>query len=331
MNIKPLFLALLATFTGGASAHVRWFVDAEAVPDVSYAFNSAMVITLVMAVAFVAATVFITNYFKNEGNALSKIMNTNIELPANLDWYLLFVLLIIMLVVNLLVGDYIAPNLVALGWVAIVGIIIQVVVVSLVLITPSVVGIAMILVAFLNLFLFSFGLGMDYFFELAFVGAAFLFIGPSVSRLDRVLFKAFSPEENGWKDLAVLALRIGLGLQLMELAIHNKFLVPGYSLLFMEANPFYNFMAAVGFNFSNTDFVFFIGIFELLTGLMLVLGLATRLVLITLTVVFTTTAFMTGITELVGHLPIFGVVIVVLLRAHTKFPSPSNMTSQPAM
>ena len=328
MKIRCLLFLLIATFTGGASAHVRWFVDTAAVPEVSFVFNTNMMITFIMAVVFLAVTAAITSYFNKQGNSFSKIMSTNWEPPAFADWYLLFVLLIAMLVINLLVGDYLAPNLIATGWVAIIGIVIQVVVVALLMVTPSIVGLAMIIVAFLNLFLFGFTLGMDYFFELAFVGLAFVFIGPNVSKLDRFLFRSFMPEENRWKDLAVLALRIGLGLQLIELAINNKFINTGYSLLFMEQNSFYNFMALIGLDFSLTDFVYFVGIFEFLTGLMLVLGLATRLVVITLTVAFAFTAVLTGITELVGHLPIIGAAVVLLLRSQTTYKQANTLSPQ---
>lgn len=331
MKLRATLFALTAMLAGGASAHIRWFVDPATVPDVPFVFNSSMVITFVTGLIYIALTLFLTRRFAEGKSGLAKLMKTDFELPAKIEWYLLFFLLALMLVINMIMGDYLAPNLPADGWVGIIGLVIQVVVVLLIFVTPVVVGAAMVLVAFLNLALFGFTLGMDYFFEVAFVGAAFIFIGPYVSKVDQALFRRFMPEEGQWKTLAVLALRIGLGLQLMELAINNKFVNTGFTLVFMEDNPYYNFMQLLGFSsFSNADFAWAAGIFEFMFGSMLVLGLATRLVILTLTFVFIMTAILTGIHELVGHLPIFGVAIIILLQSNAKLNEPTKMAPQAA-
>ncbi|KGJ91577.1 hypothetical protein [Thalassotalea sp. ND16A] len=111
---------------------------------------------------------------------------------------------------------------------------------------------------------------------------------------------------------AVRVLRIALGLQLMLLAINNKLLEPGAMLLFLQDFPFYNFMQGLGYHsYTDLHFVFAGGIVELTFGAMLVLGWAPRFVTLSLLAIFITTAVVSGIAEVIGHLPIFGVLWVL--------------------
>jgi len=106
-----------------------------------------------------------------------------------------------------------------------------------------------------------------------------------------------------------------MGLQLVILALVEKLVQPGLGLVFVEMYPFYNFFPALGLDqISNLHFVYFIGICEFTLGAMLMFGIASRLVLVTLAAAFTTTAIIHGVHEILGHLPIFAAAVVLLFE-----------------
>lgn len=117
-------------------------------------------------------------------------------------------------------------------------------------------------------------------------------------------------------ERAVKYLRILLGVQLIILAVHNKLINPNLGLAFLEIHP-WNFLPYVGLPmFSDVNFVVGIGVAELALGLLVVAGLATRLVAALITFVFLTTGILLGIEELMGHIPIVvGFLILVSLGA----------------
>ncbi|WP_444932019.1 hypothetical protein ACJJIF_09730 [Microbulbifer sp. SSSA002] len=114
-------------------------------------------------------------------------------------------------------------------------------------------------------------------------------------------------------DLGLFALRCGLGLQLMTLAIHNKWLNPHLGLEFLQ-HYHWNFMSYLGWHsFSDLTFVFSAGMAEFCFGLVILLGWSTRLVTITALSFFVLTASILGIHELIGHLPILGAGILLIV------------------
>ena len=115
---------------------------------------------------------------------------------------------------------------------------------------------------------------VDYIFEFSGIIIAFYLIGPSMSRIDRLLWPAASPHN---KQLATAVLALTLGLQLAELAVHNKLMNPGLALMFIDENGYLNFMRMLGVtSFKNMYFVFAGGIAELTLGILLFLGVAVR-------------------------------------------------------
>ncbi len=153
---------------------------------------------------------------------------------------------------------------------------------------------------------------IDYVFEFAGIMVAFYLIGPSISRIDRILWPASSPRN---EQMAVAVLALSLGLQLAELALHNKLLNPGLALIFIDDNGFLNFMRMIGFtSFKNIYFVFAGGIAELILGTLLVFGIATRFVALGIGAIFTLTSAIFGLHELIGHIPIMAVVLLIALH-----------------
>jgi hypothetical protein len=150
-------------------------------------------------------------------------------------------------------------------------------------------------------------------FELGAIGIFMVLNGPVISRVDQWFFP-LNKSEQCWR-LSVRILRIGIGLQLVILALTEKLIAPGLGLAFIEMYPFYNFFLAIGLDqVSNLHFVYFIGISELVLGGMLMLGIASRVVLAALAAAFTTTAIIHGLHEILGHLPIFAAALILLLE-----------------
>ncbi len=86
-----------------------------------------------------------------------------------------------------------------------------------------------------------------------------------------------------------------------------------------------NFMPYLGFaGFSNLHFVFAAGVAELTIGLMLVSGIATRFVTAVLSIFFLATWVIVGQAELVGHLPLFGLALLLILHGSGSY-SPASL------
>ncbi len=116
-----------------------------------------------------------------------------------------------------------------------------------------------------------------------------------------------------WSDYAVPILRVGTGINLMILGFTEKIFAPSLTQNFL-ANYHWNFMEALGFtSFTNYWFAFSAGMAEFVIGLMLLLGLVTRITTLALAIFLVTTLYLLGPIELVGHLPHFAIAIVLLV------------------
>lgn len=110
-------------------------------------------------------------------------------------------------------------------------------------------------------------------------------------------------------------LRVGTGLNLMVLAFSEKILTPSLTNNFLQSHN-WNFMEVFGM--SDYWFAFSAGVAEFTFGILLVLGLITRLTTIALAVFLVITLYLLGPMELVGHLPHFSIAIVLLILGSGK-------------
>ena len=319
LRIVTLLAGLLLAVAPGAEAHVRWFVAGREIPEVSFAPDGLNLLTLTGALGFVLITWMLHRLPAR--STWGRRLQREIALPWHIEWYGLVLLLNLLLVLNLMMGDFLAPNLVLSPQWMLAGVVVQVTAILASTLSIAVTGVALILVGLLLPVVFPLATGFDYLFEVCGVGLAYVCIAPSLSQFDRRLFgrvaflRRLDPVV--LKRYAVVVLRIALGLQLMTLAIHNKLSQPGATLLFLQDYPFYNFMQQLGFeSYTHLHFVLAAGLFELVFGAMLVLGWAPRFVLLCLSGIFATTAALNGVAEVLGHLPIFAVVAILLFAAH---------------
>ncbi len=315
-----LFLVSFAT-----TAHVRWFVDASEIPQVQFEYDFITYLTIFGAISYCIFIFWLNRLVTLERSNFAKSLNRPWLLPANGGWYVLIALLSITLILCLLLGEFLAPNLLLPYNLTMLGLVLQAAVIVILAVSPALAGVGLVFVSFLIFSIFGVNLAIDYFFEFLGVGIALILIGPVISNFDRKILPKLTGID--LERYAFLSLRLGLGFQLMVLGIHNKLYEPGISLLFLEQHSHFNFMQLVGFkSFSHLDFVFAAGLFEFTFGLLVAMGLGTRLVALTLALVFTLTTIVAGVEELVGHMPIFGVLLILILKgpAHSARKSKSN-------
>jgi uncharacterized membrane protein YphA (DoxX/SURF4 family) len=111
---------------------------------------------------------------------------------------------------------------------------------------------------------------------------------------------------------AVGMLRVCAGLAMVVGAFTEKLLAPGVSEAFLRRFPRFNFLEGAGV--SDRAFSDAVGAVELALGLLLLSGVGTRLAVLAAVVPFNVTLLFFGVTELIGHLPIYGIFLVLLVE-----------------
>ncbi len=324
MNINFKIIALLLItllLSTPAGAHLRWFVDIDSPNAIAYQkafarfeFDMIYFVLLAAAVAFAVFAITVDN-LSRRNEFVGRLLNTPLKLPVYLEWRLISIALGMMMLLNSHHGVLLAPNLPTSGeFIFQAALILQFIVgllfVSQLSFVLSAIGTFCLTVIIAIITPPS--VMIDYIFEFGGIIIAFYFIGPSMCRLDRILWPAASKRND---QIAVAALAMALGLQLAELAVHNKLLNPGLALIFIDDNGYLNFMRMVGLDsFKNIYFVFAAGIAELTLGTLLVFGIATRMIALGIGVIFAITSVIFGLHELLGHIPIMGVVLLIVLN-----------------
>lgn len=112
---------------------------------------------------------------------------------------------------------------------------------------------------------------------------------------------------------AVPVLRIALGIGLVVVAFTEKIWNIPMALAFLQEHNF-NFFPYIGMTaIDDKTFVLIAGTVELVVGLMLLAGTYVRLVIIITLIPFNLTLPFMGWRELVGHLPTYGILALLLL------------------
>lgn len=137
--------------------------------------------------------------------------------------------------------------------------------------------------------------------------AAFLVLVPPGA--DRHGAAAPSADALRW---ALLAMRLGVGVALVALAFTEKLTHPALALQTLEHYPALNVFALVGLPVPDQAFVAVAGAVELLFGLLVISGAAPQVAVLVAAVPFNATLLLFGQTELVGHLPVYGVFLALL-------------------
>lgn len=110
---------------------------------------------------------------------------------------------------------------------------------------------------------------------------------------------------------ALFALRVLVGVSLIVLAFSEKLARPDLALAFLDRYPFFNVLSGLGV--SAEEFIRIAGAIELLFGLLILSGSMPQFAVIAAGIPFNATLFFLGASELIGHLPIYGAMLALLV------------------
>jgi hypothetical protein len=112
---------------------------------------------------------------------------------------------------------------------------------------------------------------------------------------------------------AVWALRVGAGLALIVVAFAEKLANTDLALVFLQGHPHLNVAREVGLGWSDLQFIRVAGAIEVLFGLLLISGALPQAVVVIAGVPFNASLWFFGVNELLGHLPVYAAMLVLLV------------------
>jgi uncharacterized membrane protein YphA (DoxX/SURF4 family) len=287
-------------------AHETWFVD-EPPMDWSFAFEAATLALLALALLVTIAVRVIATRFPG----------VDIPLLGRMAPYMPFAVrihLAVSLVGLLSLGYYLSPAMDLEGDVVgfALGAVMIVVAITMATGWHSREG-AWLLVAAGPIGMVEFGFSpvlqrIDMLGLAAFV----LLAGPGRWSADYELRRARDPTQ---RDVAraVLGLRVAAGTALIVVAFVEKLANPDMALHFLDEYPHFNVVQEIGIGMSDLEFTRLAGAIEVLFGLLLISGALPQAAVVIAGVPFNTTLYFFGNTELVGHLPVYATMLVLLV------------------
>ena len=313
-----LFAGALFFTTAAVDAHVRWFVqDGDEHAGLQHNLDGTNKVVLIGVALYVILAVVVHRFsmsWKGPRRVVEWIHG--IFEGKSLEWRTVAILTGIMVFANAASGFFLAPNLeFRTPGLTLWGRVAQVIVGILLISHLSYVtaGVLIIGAVLHGATYFPMGLLVDYLCEFISLAVALILLGPRLNPLDKRLVRLMELSPENYDHLALPIIRVGTGLTLVILAFHNKLLNPGLCVSFLDEYPL-NFMPLLGFaEFTNLHFVFAAGVVELMFGLLLVAGIATRFTTGTLAIFFVATLITVGPVELVGHAPLFGIVLLFIV------------------
>ncbi len=112
---------------------------------------------------------------------------------------------------------------------------------------------------------------------------------------------------------AVWALRVGAGVALIVVAFAEKLAAPDLAVSFLADHPELNVAQQLGIGMSDLEFARAAGAIEVLFGLLLISGALPQAIVLIAGVPFNATLWFFGTNELLGHLPIYGAMLLLLV------------------
>lgn len=143
------------------------------------------------------------------------------------------------------------------------------------------------------------------------LGLFFFCAGRGPVSIDRMLFSKLEPSPEFMRK-ALLFARVGVGLSLTFIAFSEKLANMPLALAFLNEHNL-NFTPVFGIPMSNDLFALCAGSVELLAGLMILLGIFPREISLVAWLPINMTLTVFNWSELIGHLPIYGVLAVLVI------------------
>ncbi len=332
MNLKLVFLIIGMMLSPLSFAHVQWFVAPQEMKDVYFEFD-IFYLAISIVVGFFSSLAIMISNTKGLPIVLRQLISGDINISRR-AYVMVFVLIqMIFFSSQAIQGGFLAPNIVLPPEVLWLGIALQLAVVVSASVSVMLSGLFILLTTSLMLAMTPLTIWINYVFEFIALGVFMIFSGAHVSSIDNKLIQKLRlPSIDTLWETALVVLRAGIGMQLVVLAFTEKLIYPGLGVVFVDMFPFYNFFPSIGLPMgTNMHFVYFVGLCELILGLLLTLGLANRLTMLMAGFAFVTTAIIHGMHEVEGHLPIFGAAFVLLFALNNKHKNKVIPQSSPAI
>jgi hypothetical protein len=156
------------------------------------------------------------------------------------------------------------------------------------------------------------------------IGVAVLIVGRGSAAGQRAR-PWFFRRDPVWMMRAIVCLRVTTGIALIAVALGEKLWNPDLARAFMATHPDFNvFRSVLGVDAVSDDlFVLMIGLAEAAIGAALISGRLTRLVVLGMWLPFHLGIPLLPDQELIGHLPIFGIMYVLLVHAPVAVTAPA--------
>jgi hypothetical protein len=136
-----------------------------------------------------------------------------------------------------------------------------------------------------------------------------------------------SPSEH---SRAVWYLKVAAGVALIVVAFDEKLAVPQLAVDFLAQHPDFNIARSIlGLEMSDLEFARVAGGIEVLFGLLLISGALPQLVVLAAGIPFNATLWFFGTNELMGHLPIYVTMLVVLVYGSSPQLRPAVSSLRP--
>lgn len=122
--------------------------------------------------------------------------------------------------------------------------------------------------------------------------------------------------------LGLLAVRIGAAVSLISLAFSEKLTNPAMARAVIEEHPQLDVFSLVGISVPTDTFIAIAGAIELLFGLLVLSGAAPQVAVLVAAVPFNASLLLFGATELIGHLPVYGIFLTLLVYGSSAATAP---------
>lgn len=148
--------------------------------------------------------------------------------------------------------------------------------------------------------------------------AAFLVVVPA----GRDSYGAVDAASPARLRLGLLSLRVGVGVALIALAFTEKLTNPQMAEATLKEFPQLDVFGWVGIDIAPHTFVAIAGSIEVLFGLLVISGAMPQVAALVAAVPFNATLVLFGQTELVGHLPVYGVFLALIVYGADSHTAP---------
>lgn len=303
-----IWIAVPTAFIGTqAAAHVNWFVDGDAEPLAAYSMTNPIFLSwVILAFAMILFSIWLDGKLPTLRVADTKLRHDFMEI--------LRVFTGMSFLLTAYEGSLVAPHKVADGSFGLLLVFMQATI-GIMLIANRWIKTAAVMMLVLHAGVaVQFGVFPALEYAIIIGIAFFLLLNAIEDPVRRDLLKPYSVD----------VLRIWTGISLVALAIGEKLAPSALGQVFV-AQYQWNFMQALGITFFDDRlFVLFAGMVEAVIGIVLILGTTVRLAVLALSVMMAVSNIVfiiqgnndAALTEFVGHMPIIGIALLLLLLGY---------------